>query len=560
MKRVAIYARYSSDLQSPLSIEDQLSMCMSYVNKKDGWSVSYKFTDHAISGASAGNRPQYQQLMEAIERRQVDIILAEDVDRFSREMSDAQRLYSICKSHRIEVHTVKDGELNRVMATFRGLGAAETLENIALKTKRGLTGNIQRGESAGGKSYGIDIAFQHDEKGKRIGGIESINSQEAGIIREIMERYAEGQSALTIAKQLNQRQIPSPTGGKWSFSTILGNPKRGTGILNNELYIGKRVWNRQSYNKNIVTGRRMAFPNPESEWLHADMPELRIVSDELWAAVKKRQQQSSLAVKDAQSGQCRPERAKRPKSLFSGLLKCGHCGSDYIIASRTSYSCSGYKSKGICDNKRMISISELERRILPALQSQLMKPEYYALFKSEYEKALKQLPIKQASEREIISKKLNAGQKSIDNLVDALMEAKGSAAIAKRLHELEAQQAERQQRFDALIPDKEPLIIPADLSERYKLSVKKLAATISKHPQHAIKEQIRSLIDEVRIYRPDTNDDDLGKTPLKLELIGSLVEILMLGLETQKAPELPGALRQLSLVAGAGFEPATFRL
>ncbi|MEM5503208.1 hypothetical protein WNY59_16635, partial [Ahrensia kielensis] len=88
--------------------------------------------------------------------------------------------------------------------------------------------------------------------------------------------------------------------------------------------------------------------------------------------------------------------------------------------------------------KESLPSSELERRILPALQSQLMKPEYYALFKSEYEKALKQLPNKQASEREVISKKLNAGQKSIDNLVDALMEAKGSAAIAKRLHELEA--------------------------------------------------------------------------------------------------------------------------
>jgi site-specific DNA recombinase len=33
-------------------------------------------------------------------------------------------------------------------------------------------------------------------------------------------------------------------GGAWGPSTIHGNRQRGTGILNNELYIGTLVWNR----------------------------------------------------------------------------------------------------------------------------------------------------------------------------------------------------------------------------------------------------------------------------------------------------------------------------
>ena len=42
----------------------------------------------------------------------------------------------------------------------------------------------------------------------------------------------------------------------WGPSTIAGNPARGTGILNNELYIGRLVWNRLRYVKDPSTGKR----------------------------------------------------------------------------------------------------------------------------------------------------------------------------------------------------------------------------------------------------------------------------------------------------------------
>jgi hypothetical protein len=76
-------------------------------------------------------------------------------------------------------------------------------------------------------------------------------------------------------------------------STIYGNGKRGTGILNNELYIGRLVWNRLRYVKNPDTGKRVSRLNPEAEWMRKEVPELRIVSDDLWTAAKSRQQQTS---------------------------------------------------------------------------------------------------------------------------------------------------------------------------------------------------------------------------------------------------------------------------
>ncbi|CAN5504832.1 hypothetical protein BH23ACI1_BH23ACI1_24020 [soil metagenome] len=84
---------------------------------------------------------------------------------------------------------------------------------------------------------------------------------------------------------MSREGLRGPRGALWSPSTIHGNPKRGLGILRNELYIGRMVWNRQRFLKDPDTGKRVARPNPPSEWITKDVPELRILDDELWQAV-----------------------------------------------------------------------------------------------------------------------------------------------------------------------------------------------------------------------------------------------------------------------------------
>ena len=73
-------------------------------------------------------------------------------------------------------------------------------------------------------------------------------------------------------------------------SAIHGNPKRGVGILNNELYVGRLVWNRLRYLKDPGTGKRVSRLNPESEWVIQEVPEMRIVDQDVWDNVKPRQQ------------------------------------------------------------------------------------------------------------------------------------------------------------------------------------------------------------------------------------------------------------------------------
>ena len=77
----------------------------------------------------------------------------------------------------------------------------------------------------------------------------------------IFREYVAGVAPKAIAKSLNHDGIAGPFGGTWSPSTIHGNSKRGTGILNNELYIGRLIWNRLRYVKNPDTGKRISRLN-----------------------------------------------------------------------------------------------------------------------------------------------------------------------------------------------------------------------------------------------------------------------------------------------------------
>src|SRR6202040_3167439 len=110
------------------------------------------------------------------------------------------------------------------------------------------------------------------------------------IVRRIFNDYAAGKAPQAIAKQLNKEAVPGPSGTAWGPSTIHGNPDRGTGILNNELYVGKLVWNRLRYIKDPETGKRVSRLNDPSRLVVQDVPELRIIPQDLWDAVKQRQQ------------------------------------------------------------------------------------------------------------------------------------------------------------------------------------------------------------------------------------------------------------------------------
>ena len=118
------------------------------------------------------------------------------------------------------------------------------LKDLAAKTHRGLRGRVEQGRSGGGLCYGYDVVKAFDGTGDPVRGGRAINETEAEVVRRVFREFAAGTSPRAIARRLNGEGISGPSGKLWTDSTIRGHAKRGTGLINNELYVGRLVWNR----------------------------------------------------------------------------------------------------------------------------------------------------------------------------------------------------------------------------------------------------------------------------------------------------------------------------
>ncbi|MCE0505386.1 recombinase family protein [Roseivivax sp. GX 12232] len=306
--RAAIYARYSTDLQSDASIEDQIRLCQRLADQ-NGLITVQTYSDAAPSGASQ-LRPGYQQLLQDARTSQFDIVLAEGLDRFSPDQEHIAAFYKQMVFHGMSVVSVSEGLVSELHIGLKGTISSLFLSDLAQKTRRGLEGRVRSGKSAGGITYGYDVVRSLEEDGNTTRGERRINLGQAEVVRRIFRDYAKGVSPRSIASALNEEGIPGPR-GTWGASTIHGNQKRRTGLLNNELYVGKLIWNRQRFVKDPMIGKCQARLNPPERWVIEDVPEIRILDDDLWASVKTRQSETrKVAISDGFN------RTKRAKHFF----------------------------------------------------------------------------------------------------------------------------------------------------------------------------------------------------------------------------------------------------
>ena len=294
MIRAAIYARYSSDNQRDASIEDQVRQCRARIEQEQ-WQLGEVYSDHAISGATT-LRPGYQKMLEDARAGRFEVLVAEALDRLSRDQENIAGLFKQLCFAGVKLVTLSEGEIGELHVGLKGTMNALFLKDLAHKTRRGLEGRIRQGKSGGGLCFGYDVVRKVDASGEALRGERRINEDEAAIVRRIFQEFAQGRSPRAIAQSLNKEGIAGPAGRSWGPSTIYGNWQRGTGILNNELYIGRLVWNRQQFVKDPNTGRRQARLNPEDKWIVEEVPHLRIIDDQLWSSVKERQQDSRSRV------------------------------------------------------------------------------------------------------------------------------------------------------------------------------------------------------------------------------------------------------------------------
>ena len=484
-------------------------------------------------------------MRDALNQR-FDVVLAEALDRFSRDQEDTAGLFKRLTFAGVNIVTLAEGDITHLHIGFKGTMNALFLKDLAEKTHRGLRGRIEDGKSAGGLCYGYRVVKALNA-GTVTTGEREVEADEARIVERIFRDFIAGVSPKQIAKNLNREGIAGPFGGAWSPSTIYGNSKRGTGILNNELYVGRLVWNRLRYVKNPDTGKRVSRLNPESEWMSRSVPQLRIVPDEIWAAAKSRQQHTRHAIKTAGVIGV----AKRPQYLFSGLTKCGICGAGFIMSGKNRLGCFGARDQGRCDNHLTIRRDEIETRVLKALQEKLLRQDLFEEFCDEFTREMNRLRMEyratvSAAEREI--ERIEVRRKK---LVESIMEGVPPSEVREELTANTARrEALKTQLAAANAP--QPLLHP-EMAGLYRQKVTALAQALE-HPETRTEasEALRGLIDAI-VLTPNQGD-------LQIELKGNLAAMLGAATNAKRSPETGDLSLQVVMVAGAGFEPATFGL
>lgn len=518
--RAAIYARYSSDLQSRASIEDQIRLAREQADRQ-GWAIVEIYTDYGISGASM-MRPGLQALMADAQQGKFDLVLSEALDRISRDQGDTANIHKRMRFHGIKIYTLSEGWVDMIQVGFKGMMNQMFLTELAAKVRRGQRGRVENGKIAAGLAYGYEVVREFDAKGEPVRGERRIKPDEAAIVVRIFEEFASGRTAKAIAKSLNQDGVRSPSGGGWSYSSITGNRKRGTGIINNEMYAGKIVWNRVREDRDPDTHQRIVRVNPQESWIVHEAEHLRVVDQSLWDRVKA-QQDRRVAVEGAYW-------KHRPvKYLISGIVQCGVCGGAYTKYARDHFRCSTYQNKRLCSNRLAMSHKRLEEVIFTGLRNYLLDPQLLDVFGQEYAQELAAVRKERRAKRSDLEQELTRVVAKRNKLIEVI--GAGAVEASEVKPDLDA----AIQRRDAIqaelaSADSEPKLIEPGMSERYRAAVAQfIDGFADEETQEEAMRCIRGLIEKI-VVRPNAQGDDLD-----IDLHGALATILMLSVEGESS-------------------------
>ena len=538
-KRAVIYARYLSDLQSDASIEDQVRLCEERL-QIEGHMLVQVYQDRAISGGSIHNRDGIQRLMEAVRLGGVDLVMAEALDKVSRDQEDIAAIYKRLQFAGVTLTTLAEGEVSELHIGLKGTMNALFLKDLADKTRRGQRGRVEKGRIPGGKSYGYNLAHSLKDDGQVERGQRTINEAEANIVRRIFSEYIAGNNPRKIAASLNADKIPSPRGGQWNASTINGNRQRRNGILNNELYLGRITYNRQRFVKDPDTGKRRSRPNPETLWVITHVPELQIIDQDTWDKTQSLKQRYFSH---------RGNKRQTKKRLLSGLVRCGSCGGSMTIVNRQRYSCSAKREKGTCDSPAGIQAERLEARVIDGLKNILLgQEELLEAFASAFFEETIRLRRERNRQRQIHQKELAKVQRSIDRCLDFIINGDGAMdTVRQKLSDLERSKANILRFMDQDTPPAKVEPHP-NIGQLYQRRVEQLSHLLNDEgSQQEAVTIIRSLIDRIEITPGAKRGDP------QVHIVGGLAAILELAVSGQQktAIRTDSGVGRVFMVAGA---------
>ncbi len=458
-RQCAVYARYSSEKQNSLTIEQQVRKCREYA-ERHGFTVldAHIYTDEAISGATDDRAGLQRLLAAAIQKpRAFDVILVDDTSRLSRNMIDSLKIFEQLRFVNVRTIFVAQGidtesEQAELLVTTHGIVDSLYLKDLKARTFRGVEQRAIEGLHTGGRVFGyrhvpIENSNKRDAHGRpAIEGVRlEVEPAQAATIKRIFERYAAGHSMKRIAIDMNNEGILSPQPQKgtvsqsWCQSSIHH-------ILHNERYRGVVIWGKTYKLRSHETGKRIYRRKLESEWRRTETPTQRIISDKLWEAVQGRMRLVHDLYGTGANNGIRGGRAAGSPYLFTGLLKCSVCGGSVTIVSGQSrkredsrYGCSmhAYRGPQVCGNNLLVPRRSLEEQLLAGLQAKVLHPDVTEYTLRGFEEALAKAANSRRSGVSDLERRKATIEQQIANCTEAIADGQPSRFLIGKLGELE---------------------------------------------------------------------------------------------------------------------------
>jgi len=327
------YLRFSDENSNPRSLDQQLVNVLTLARRENvfvPW--AYVLADAAVSGTLACRRG-YTLAKRIVEERTetgVSWFLIDDLSRMNRNTIESLRLGELAEETGVRVVGASDGfdsanPQSSLLLPVLGSMNEAFITQLRSKVKRGMDDAFRRGDNINPPGVGYRLVDVKDANGKLVithkSTIEKaveIDPDAAQWIRRGAEMIAhEGKSAVNVARLFNEHRV----GGKQTWSD--GRVRK---LYGRERLVGKDVFRKTRQVTDRQTGKKKAIHLPQSEWIWRDVPHLRILSDELQAAV-----QQKLGIGAASFGPKAKDRRKRvhrvdlyPKVLIRPI--CGCCG------------------------------------------------------------------------------------------------------------------------------------------------------------------------------------------------------------------------------------------
>lgn len=347
------YIRVSDERQDEYSPDSQLKKIREYA-AKEGYLIpdEYVFYDDGISGRSTKKRDDFNRMITIAKEKNhpFDVIYVWKFSRFCRNQEESIVYKNLLKKKGVSVVSVSEpipeGHFGTLIERIIEWMDEFYSINLSAEVMRGMTEKASRGEPTCAPPFGYvmrDKKYYPDEE-----------SGAADVIREIFQRYADGDGMRQIITSFRDRGIKSKNGA------IIDN-KRIEYILHNPCYIGKIRWCPDG----TRSVSRRKYDNENIMVVDADHEPL--ISMELWEAVQKRIEQTKMAY---------PKHARKEQPtqyMVTGLIKCGACGatltpSGYSGKARVRYlQCCNY-NRGSCRTSHTILVTNAEATLIEALE------------------------------------------------------------------------------------------------------------------------------------------------------------------------------------------------